>query len=604
MRTHGSYTSPRPGAGQHGLRRHRRAAAAGLLAALATACGPSASERPELVLVAGRVITLDPATPDARAVAIAGGRIVAVGGIELAERWAGGATRVVNLGDVTVAPALVDHHAHLYNVGLTLLNDAAGERLFLDLSRDTSLAGIGARVARRARGLVSGQWVLGAGWSQGLWGTQALPDHETLTAAAPRHPVFLARVDGHAGWANRRALEEGGLWPPAADPPGGAAPRAPDGTPRGVLLERANEPLTRRIPQPAEADVIEGFRLAAEALAARGVVEAYDAGALAFPGVVALDDDLGRPLALLRRADSAAPLPIAVNLMVPAPSGLADSILSADSIRPLSSRVRITHLKLFADGALGSRGAALTHPYADDPGTSGVPRMTAEEIGTLARRALDRGLGVATHAIGDEAVRRALDAYEAILRERPDLDPTRLRIEHFSYAREEDLHRAVRLRLTLSIQSNFNALPDERPTFGAMRVGEANEARVYPWARLAGMGAALAEGSDYFGRPGPPLAGFLATLERRGSVGEDRPEPEGRALAWRMNATLFPPAGPARDPVLRPGAAADLVVLSADPLTAPREALGGIEVLATLRAGAPTHLTDRLRPLLGDTRPR
>jgi predicted amidohydrolase YtcJ len=334
----------------------------------------------------------------------------------------------------------VDHHVHLFNIGLWLLNDRLHGRLFLDLSTARSADEVARLAQGRADSLGPGSWVLGAGWNQAAWGTQELPGGEILTHAVPGHPVFLARADGHAGWVNAEARSMAGLH--------GAS---------GILLERANEPVTALIPALPDSEVMLAYGLAAEALAARGVVEVYDAGALAFPGVVALNADFARALVLLQRADSVAPLAIRVNLMVPAPSRLADSLLAGPRDWILSPRIRITHLKLFADGALGSRGAALTHPYADQPGTRGVARMTTEEILRLSRRALDAGLGVATHAIGDEAVRRTLDAYEQLLRERPGSDPTRLRIEHFSYARETDLARAVRLGVVLSIQSNFNS---------------------------------------------------------------------------------------------------------------------------------------------------
>jgi len=284
--------------------------------------------------------------------------------------------------------------------------------------------------------------------------------------------------------------------------------------------------------------------------------------------------------------DSAAPLPLRIDLMIPAPSRLADSLLGATGpIGALSPRIRITHLKLFADGALGSRGAALSHRYADDSATSGVARMSSNEIAALSRRALDRGLGVATHAIGDEAVRRTLDAYETILRERPALDPRRLRIEHFSYAREEDLTRAARLGVILSIQSDFNAMPSDDPTFAGMRVGVANEARVYNWKRLAGMGAILAEGSDYFAAPGSPLAGFVATLERKYAVGETLPDSAARLVAYRMNAARFEPGGMRIEGVIRIGGPADFVAWTADPLSTPRSRLDSVTATLVVNAG-------------------
>jgi predicted amidohydrolase YtcJ len=265
---------------------------------------------------------------------------------------------------------------------------------------------------------------------------------------------------------------------------------------------------------------------------------------------------------------------------------LADSLLGARQlVTVLSPRIRITHLKLFGDGALGSRGAALSHRYADDTTTSGVARMTTAQIADLARRALDRGLGVATHAIGDEAVRRTLDAYETLLHERPTLLPGRLRIEHFSYAHEQDFVRAARLGVIVSIQSNFNSLPEDNPSFGAARLGAANESRVYNWARLRDLGAILAEGSDYFTSPGAPLAGFIATLERKYAVGQALPDSGARRLAYRMNAVRFEPAGAAVGGVIAVGAPADLVAWSANPLSVARAELERVAATVVVNAG-------------------
>lgn len=528
-------------------------------------------------------MTLDGGQAAASSLVIREGRIAAIGdGVETGAPRA----RVLHLNDAVVLPALVDHHVHLFNVGLALLNQREGERFLLDLGAATSLEEIAARVRARAATLPAGSWITGAWWSQAAWGTQAMPSHQVLSAAAPDHPVYLARTDGHAGWLNAQAMALAGIEATSPEPYGGAISRDPSGAPTGILLERANELVAPLVPPLSDDDVMAAFRAGAEALAERGVVEIYDAGVLPVPGVVALNADFGRYLTLLQRADSAAALPLRINLMIPAPSPLADSLTATtDSARVLSPRIRITHLKLFADGALGSRGAALTHPYADDPHTHGVPRMTTEEITALSLRAVDAGLGVAIHAIGDEAVKRALDACERVLQARSGLDPGRLRIEHFSYAREEDFGRAVRLGLVLSIQSNFNSPAGEVPTFGGMRVGMANDPRVYAWDRLERMGARLAEGSDYFTRPGPALAGFIAGLTLHNAVGDGRPDPDARLLAWRMQATRVAPEGGAVPAAIQVGGAADLVILSGNPLAVPRSELAELRVLATISAG-------------------
>ena len=516
------------------------------------------------------------------------GRIVATGDSTLVDDPHAAGAEVLAFRGAAITPPLVDHHVHLFNVGLTLLNDRDRERLFLDLSRSRSLDDVRAAVAARAAATPKGGWIIGAGWNQAAWGLGPLPDRTILDAAAPDHPVYLGRSDGHAGWANGRALAAGGVEPSTASPMGGTIGHARDGTPDGVLLERANELLTPLVPVLADSDVVRAWQLAARALAERGVTRVYDAGVLPLPGVVAMNAPFERYLTLLRRTDSLAPLPLQVHLMLPAPSPFADSVLSLppDPARwTWSPRIRVTHIKLFVDGALGSRGAALSHPYADDAATHGVPRMTVEEIRSTAARALDAGLGVATHAIGDDAVRRTLDAYEQLLTQRPGTTPGRLRIEHFSYASARDMERAVRLGVVLSIQGNFNAMPTDVPTFGSARVGAVNEPRVYPWRRLREMGAVLADGSDYFTRPGSALAGLLASMERRYAVGDGLPDVEARARALELATRWFAPSGESQLPQLKSGEPATFVVWSGHPLRVARDSIERITVRALVVDG-------------------
>ncbi|HSG00929.1 MAG TPA: amidohydrolase [Vicinamibacterales bacterium] len=552
---------------------------------LTAACDQQTS----LVVEGGSVLTLDGAASSSRAVSIAGDRVASLSDSSSGER--------LQIAGGVIMPALVDHHIHLLNVGLWLQNDREGGRLFLDVSGARSLEAVTAVVRERTAGGAAGRWVTGAGWSQGSWGDEALPTSDPLDAASAAHPVFLARTDGHAGWVNLAALAAAGISSTTADPEGGRIVRDEAGRPTGVLLERANEIVTPLLPQPTDAQVIEAFHLAADALAARGVVEVEDAGVLTPPGVVALNEDFGRYLDLLRRADAEQPLAVRVNLMIPAPSVLADALLASDHRWQISPRIRITHLKLFSDGALGSRGAALTHAYADDPSSSGVLRMTTDEIATLSRRALDAGLDVATHAIGDEAIRQTLDAYETLLVERPSLEPRRLRVEHFSYAREEDFARAARLGVVLSIQSNFNADPDDPASLGALRAGVENESRVYAWRRLHAMGARLVEGSDYFARLREPFAGYRDALTLRHALGDGGLDGVVRRDGIAMQVLRLVPGGAFEPGVIRVGGQADLIVVDGDPLSVPPEALSTLRVLATINAGRITYRasTDAVR---------
>ncbi|MFH1573326.1 MAG: amidohydrolase, partial [Acidobacteriota bacterium] len=406
---------------------------------------PAREARPaDLILTGGTVRILGEGDPR-QALAIRGGAVAALGDAAEVDRLRGPATQVNDLEGKTLLPGFVDHHIHLLNVGLSLLNAELDEEIFLDLSSARSLDEIARQIRNRAATLPPGAWIMGKGWSQGAWGEGRLPTHNVLTRAAPRHPVFLARVDGHAGWVNRAALQAAGITAETPDPPGGAILRSAGGEPSGVLLERANELVAAHLPRPADEQIVRAFRLGASAMAARGVVELFDAGFLACPGIVDVNADFERILELIRRTDKEQALPVRVNLMIPAPSVLADKVLAdPDRYRTISPRVRVTHIKLFADGALGSRGARLTHPYSDDPATRGVEWMPAAELRAQVGCAIAAGLDVAVHAIGDEAIRITLDAFEAALLERPDLAPGRMRIEHFSHASSEDMQRAAR----------------------------------------------------------------------------------------------------------------------------------------------------------------
>jgi predicted amidohydrolase YtcJ len=477
--------------------------------------------------------------------------------------FACGADGESDVGGVEL-PAFVDHHAHVFNVGWTLLQQERRPPSHVFAGGARSESEVAERVAASAADTTTG-WITGAGWNQEAWGTSVLPGLDTLSARVPRRPVALVRSDAHALWLNRAALAAADLRDRGA----------------GVLIERDVEPVAARIPVPSDADIIEAWRRGADAMAARGVTRVYDAGVLALPGVVALNADFGRYVRLLAEADRVRPLPITIHLMIPAPSAYADSVLvMPPPSRELSPNVRITHLKLFADGALGSRGAALSHPYADDGTTHGVLRMRAGEIGALARRALDAGLDVATHAIGDRAVTEVLDAYEGVLSERPDLEPARLRIEHFSYASETDMERAARLGVALSIQSNFNSARGTTPTFGEQRVGVEGADRVYAWDRLDALGALLVEGTDHFGAPSAPLAGVHAALTGFNAIGQRGDTPEVRERVLRMHQVWLAPGGRL---VMPESGRGPLVRLSGDPRRVPVDSLLSVVLIPGVR---------------------
>lgn len=530
--------------------------------------------------------------PAPGAVAITGGRVAAVGDPATVREAAAPDATHVDLGGATLGPSFKDHHVHLLNVGSSLLNGDEEERMFLELSGLPSRQAVIERVAARAREVGPGEWIIGKGWNQHDWGEDQLPDLRELSDAVPDQPVFLGRVDAHCAWVNEAALQAAGIDADTPEFPGGAIRRGVHGNPTGILLERAAEPVLRQVPERPGWKVREAFARAARRMASLGVTSVCDAGFLSHAAIVNLTADLDLYLELLEWADAEDELPLEIRLMVPAPSPLSDRIVTdPERYREISPGIGVTHLKIHVDGAFGSRGAFLTQPYADDPSTAGVQRMTPGEIQAQAHRAVDAGLDLAAHAIGDAAVRDVLDAYETLLAGRTQIDPRRLRIEHFGYASEHDIRRAADLGVLLAIQPNF-VLPDsEGVPMEERRLGSRNCDRCYPWNTLWRLGANLAGSTDCFATPGPALGDFYAAATRMSPTGvpEDGWQPQER-LSRRDSLDLVTrwwPAGGAspRGSRLTRGESADLVVLSANPLEVAESEILDIRVQATLRRG-------------------
>ncbi len=556
-------------------------------------------------IYSGAEIVTDPATgfteagaaesaEAVEAVAVDKGLILDIGSVDRLRATYPGATEH-DLGGGCLIPSLIDHHLHLTAVGLALMNQEEDERLFMQLAGEDSAEAIIARASDRAAQVPPGDWILGMGWNQHDWGTVSLPDNEALSRAVADHPLFLVRIDAHSAWVNRAALAAAGMGADFADPEGGRILRQADGSASGMLVERAVEPMLAHIPVAAGWEIRQSFRLAAAALAARGVTEVFDAGFMASPAIVSMGVDFEVILELLTWADAEEPLPIDVNLMVPSPSPLAEKILAdPDAYRELSPRIRVTHIKLYADGAFGSRGAALTHPYADDPSTCGFMRMSDEQIERETRRAIEAGFGIATHAIGDDAVHRVLRAYGRVADAVGNVDPGRFRIEHFGYSSLEDQQEAVDRGFLLVAQPNFIDPGDDGIAMEDHRLGPENAARAYPWKTLLDAGARLAFSSDYYVAPGPALLDFYCGHTRANRAGHpaDGWQPQER-LSREESLTLATSlhrgdgGGPSGSR-LEVGAQADMALLSANPLTAARESILDIRTQATFRRGKKT----------------
>ncbi|HET7824807.1 MAG TPA: amidohydrolase, partial [Anaeromyxobacter sp.] len=402
-------------------------ALAAILLAAAPGGGAPGSRMKDL-LVVGRIHTLDPARPLAEALLVRAGRIACVG----AEReCAGRATAdVVRIEAGSAVPGLVDAHGHVQGLGRS-----RREVSCVGAATEEACAALAGERARRAP---AGSWILGRGWDQNRWSVARFPTQATLTRAAPDHPAMLVRVDGHACWVNARALALAGIGPGTPDPPGGRILRAPDGAPTGVLVDAAQDLVRRKVPAPGPAEIEEEILAGLRELAALGLTEVHDAG---------VPPESLDAYARLAAADR---LPLRVYAMIDGqvPLRALEAELRRWKDRREVGRLTVRAVKLYADGALGSRGAALHEDYADDPGNRGLLLTEPDALRAKVRAIARAGLQPAVHAIGDRAVSIVVDAFEAA----GDLRPLRPRVEHVQVVLQRDVPRLAAAGAIASMQ--------------------------------------------------------------------------------------------------------------------------------------------------------
>ena len=511
---------------------------------ISAACGgtqPAGEAAPELVLVGGDVWTMDDAAPRATALAIDDGRIVAVGDDATIARLAGAGTRVVELRGRTVLPGLVDAHCHLAGLGGAL------EHVMLRGIADKAeaLRLVGAAAAQRG----AGEWVLGRGWDQNLWGGE-FPTRAELDAVVGDRPVSLRRVDGHALWASSAALALAGITRDTPDPAGGRILRDAAGEPTGVLVDNAMELVERHVPAPSAAVIERRIRAAAAYAIERGLTGVHEMGV--DPATVAV----------YQRLAAAGELPLRVNIYLSGDPDVARGLASAPPtiLDDGDDRIAVRGVKLYADGALGSRGAALHAPYADDPENQGNWVTSPEALHQAIRDASAGGWQLAIHAIGDAAIDAVLDGYAEVGRK--ELRP---RVEHVQVIAAADVPRFAELGVLASMQPTHAT--SDMP-WAEARVGGDRIAGAYAWRSLADAGAVIVGGSDFPVEEVSPLLGLYAAVTRQDAAGN----PAGgwypgqrMTLEEAIHAFTAAPAYAAfvedARGRLRPGMVADLTVL-------------------------------------------
>lgn len=526
-----------------------------------------AQETADLVVVNAVVHTMDPARPAAQALAVAGGRIVAVGDEAAVRALVGPGTEVLDADGAAVVPGLIDAHGHVMGLGRALR--------ILDLAGTESAGQIAEMVREAAADRAPGEWILGRGWDQNDWAEKAFPDHALLDAAAPDHPVWLGRIDGHAGWANTRAMEAAGVTAATPDPDGGRIERDPRGAPTGVFIDNAEILIDDAIDEPGAEELDERLAAARDHLLAVGLTGVHDMG---------IDPTTVRRY---REWDAAGRLGPRIAGYLSGARTMSWWEQEGRVGAGPGDRFRVVGVKFYADGALGSRGAALLEPYADDPDNRGLFVTRPGSLAAGVARAVELGLQPAIHAIGDAGNRSALDAIERAIAAAPGGPAPR--IEHAQVVALADIPRFAALGVIASVQPT-HATSDMY--WAEDRVGPDRIRGAYAWRRLRDGGAAMTCGSDFPVERVNPFHGLHAAVTRTDAEGWPdggwRPEErltreEALACFTRDAATAAGMDGEVGS--LEVGKRADFLILDADPMTVPEPAIRDIGVVRTVIDG-------------------
>ncbi len=519
----------------------------------------------DVVLRGAHIVTLDRRLPRAAALAVRRGRIVATSSDDDLSDLVGPDTRVITCQSAAVVPGFVDAHVHFGHFALAQRQ--------IDLDAAPTLEAALAIVREHAARLTPSAWLQGRGWDRHRWGR--LPTRADLDAAVGQRPTALSSHDGHSLWLNTAALKLAAIRHETQDPPGGVIERDESGEPTGVLFENAQDLVRERIPEPTDRELLDALCAALPVAGAAGIT-----------GIHNLED------ARARRAFQA--LEAAGELTLRVYHGVSRGELSSARERGLRSGegadlVRIGPVKLFSDGALGSRTAYLLEPYeSSQDGYRGVATLSVEELARDMRTAADADLDIAVHAIGDAAVRRVLDVFENTRAGHPPLWRRMLRIEHSQLVHPADVPRYAQLRAVASMQP-IHATADWR---AADRHWGARAQHGYAWRNLLRAGATLAFGTDAPVESIEPLKSLYAAISRVDPKGEP---PDGwyadqcltleEAVRAYTAGSAAAERAAARRGSLAAGMDADLVALAPDPFGLPPEALRDTRVVLTMVGG-------------------
>jgi len=546
-------------------------------------------ETADRLLTGGTVITVDADRPEAEAIAIKDGMILAVGSADEIAVHVGEGTEIIDLDGRVAIPGFIEGHGHFLGMGQALM--------ILDLMPTRSFDEIVAMVAEAAAQAEPGEWIVGRGWHQERWGESdqplydGVPHHRDLSAVSPDNPVVLFHASGHGAYANAAALALGGIDNDTPDPEGGTIVRDENGEAIGFLRQAAQNSVRAQL-ETAQQGLSDAERQARfERQVELAGEEALRHGVTSFHDMGTNFADIDR----LKAMAEAGRLPVRLHVAIRHETNEDLRARAADyrMIDHADGFLTVRAMKRNIDGALGTHGAWLLDPYADKPETSGLPQTSLENLRETAEIALELGFQLNTHAIGDRGNREVMDLYEELLGQRPDED-LRWRIEHAQTLHPDEVPRFADLGVIASMQG-VHATSDG--PWVPQRLGEARaQRRAYVWRALLDADAIICNGTDVPVESISPIASYISSVTRRMANGEQFfPEQS----MGRMEALYSYTLGCAeavfdedRLGSITPGKLADIVVLNANPLTVSERELAGLQVEMTLVDGEVRYRAD------------
>lgn len=536
----------------------------------------------DLVLRNGKVVTVDDVRPEAQALAVKGGMIVAVGTDEDMKPYITQETKIIDLGGKLAVPGFIDAHGHFTGLGQA--------KMSLDLTKVTNWDEVVAIVKEAVEKALPGEWITGRGWHQEKWdkipepNVDGLPLHHELSNVSPDNPVLLTHASGHSSFANAKAMEIAGITKDTPDPSGGEIVKDEEGYPIGAFRETAQRAVRyelshyqeQRTSEQIEAERIKVVELAEEECLSKGVTTFQDAGS-SFETI-----DLFRKLA------EEGKLNIRLWVMVrDSNERLAEKLADYKIIGAGDNHLTVHAVKRSIDGALGPHGAWLLEPYTSLPSSVGLNTSPVDVVKETARISIENDFQFCVHAIGDRANRETLDIFEEAFASHPAKEDLRWRIEHSQHLHPDDIPRFGRLGVIASMQG-IHCTSDG--PYVIKRLGEKRaEEGAYAWQKLMKTGAVICNGTDVPVEDVDPIACFYATVSRRLKDGtifypDQRMSREEALRSYTLNCAY---AGFEEDikGSITPGKLADITILSKDIMTVPEEEILTAEVLYTIVGG-------------------